>query len=492
MPAPAKPPDGVELKVPADDIRFSGVKLRFLLGLLEAIEPHPVLHRTTGDLVSHLVRPLTAEPRCRLLDLVPHEHRGQPHHYVCHAWSCSARELLQTLKREMTPPAPPKPPPFALSKPAPGRGPKTAAAAGDSAADDAAALAAMLGSPDAVWAHYDMLNQKYQEELSKALDQVVWIDFVCHNQNQHAAAKKDYGRVAKTVVGCGSTVLLLDPQLTPLSRTWCLFEVMHCLRCKRHLKVFRVDAAAREAEANAVGFPGLGGGGGGGGGRAGGGGGPKGGGGGGGGGNGGGGPDDKEWEKAVESVNVEASRASSEQDRVGILQEILNTVGLAYVNDTIRNALRLSNADRARQLALRREQLRTTMDLLAPDPREIGTEEYEDNLAKCKEHLQEVLEQFYPEDIMRCIIPKDYVSDSARVWDFLGIFAEILERELFREDAKALRAMAWLLFKRHSKRYIEVLYCKELENWLADSLEHDRKFRRVQAKLKHDAMKKWS
>ena len=39
------------------------------------------------------------------------------------------------------------------------------------------------------------------------------------------------------------------------------------------------------------------------------------------------------------------------------LQEILNTVGMAYVNDTIRNALRLSNADRARQLALRREQV---------------------------------------------------------------------------------------------------------------------------------------
>eukprot|EP00198_Chlamydomonas_reinhardtii_P011016 XP_001700353.1 predicted protein [Chlamydomonas reinhardtii] len=56
----------------------------------------------------------------------------------------------------------------------------------------------------------------------------------------------------------------------------------------------------------------------------------------------------------------------------------------------------------------------------------------------------------------------------------------------------ARRPQAWLLFKRHSKRYIEVLYCKELENWLADSLEHDRKFRRVQAKLKHDAMKKWS
>ena len=27
------------------------------------------------------------------------------------------------------------------------------------------------------------------------------------------------------VVGCGATVLVLDPQLTPLSRTWCLFEV---------------------------------------------------------------------------------------------------------------------------------------------------------------------------------------------------------------------------------------------------------------------------
>ena len=40
------------------------------------------------------------------------------------------------------------------------------------------------------------------------------------------------------------------------------------------------------------------------------------------------------------------------------------------------------------------------------------------------------------------------MSDSARVWDMLCIFAEILERELFRTDAKAVKAMAWLIFKR--------------------------------------------
>ncbi len=61
----------------------------------QAIEPHAILHRTTSDLVQHLVLPLTSEPRCRLLDLVPTHMRGQPHHYVCHAWGCSARELLQ-------------------------------------------------------------------------------------------------------------------------------------------------------------------------------------------------------------------------------------------------------------------------------------------------------------------------------------------------------------------------------------------------------------
>ena len=35
---------------------------------------------------------------------------------------------------------------------------------------------------------------------------------------------------------------------------------------------------------------------------------------------------------------------------------------------------------------------------------------------------------------------------------------------------------------RHSKRYIEVLYEKELGNWLCNSLEHDRKFRRLQVR----------
>lgn len=59
-----------------------------------------------------------------------------------------------------------------------------------------------------------------------------------------------------------------------------------------------------------------------------------------------------------------------------------------------------------------------------------------------------MLHEFYPEDMLRCIIPHDYVSDSARCWDMLCIFAEILDRELFREDAKALRGMAWLIFKR--------------------------------------------
>ena len=37
-----------------------------------------------------------------------------------------------------------------------------------------------------------------------------------------------------------------------------------------------------------------------------------------------------------------------------------------------------------------------------------------------------------------------------------------------------------------------MLYEKELDNWLLNSLEHDRKWRRVQAKLKHDAQKKWN
>ncbi len=30
----------------------------------------------------------------------------------------------------------------------------------------------------------------------------------------------------------------------------------------------------------------------------------------------------------------------------------------------------------------------------------------------------------------------------------LGIFAQVLDREQFRADAKVLRSMAWLLFKR--------------------------------------------
>ncbi len=34
--------------------------------------------------------------------------------------------------------------------------------------------------------------------------------------------------------------------------------------------------------------------------------------------------------------------------------------------------------------------------------------------------------------------------------------------------------------RRHSKRYIEVLYEDELNNWLGNSLEHDRKYRRLQ------------
>ncbi|GFR44789.1 hypothetical protein Agub_g6121, partial [Astrephomene gubernaculifera] len=85
IPTPAQPPQGVELKVPPDDIRFTGVRLRFLMGLLEAIEPHPELCRTTADLVHNFVVPLTSDRKCRLLDLIPPEQRGQPHHYICHA-----------------------------------------------------------------------------------------------------------------------------------------------------------------------------------------------------------------------------------------------------------------------------------------------------------------------------------------------------------------------------------------------------------------------
>ncbi|KXZ42922.1 hypothetical protein GPECTOR_111g255 [Gonium pectorale] len=119
IPTPAQPPEGVELKVPDDDIRFSGVRLRFLMGLLEAVESHPVLCRSTAEVVRDLVLPLTAERRCRLLDLAPPEHRGQPHHFICHAWSGSFTQLLQTLRREMLPAPPPPPPPLVPPEPPP-------------------------------------------------------------------------------------------------------------------------------------------------------------------------------------------------------------------------------------------------------------------------------------------------------------------------------------------------------------------------------------
>ncbi|GLC47254.1 hypothetical protein PLESTB_001835400 [Pleodorina starrii] len=735
IPTAARPPAGVELKVPPDDIRFSGVKLRFLMGLLEALEQQPGLCGSTSELVSRLVVPLTADHRCRLLDLIPPELRGQPHHYICHAWTCSARELLRTLRREMlptppppTPPAPPQPQagsssnamgaaaglglgkataraaaaaaavagtgsgttrapaasgrglkgggggssgrdaglatssaagrsvagavgppdpqhrvgrhgeqvdraqcpgsvgggrvpgglapgahlpqlsplaPALASAPAPAAGPPgvrrppsaafeatvalradvdVGAGAGTEAAEAGRStflpsIAAAAGAggggggnagtpgccgprgvstPGGIpataatspsWAGTDAgeggweqqrrsqeawkrLHKTYKEELELALDQVVWIDLVCNNQ--HSAVKKDYGKIARTVVSCGSTVLVLDPELTALGRTWCLYEVMHCLRCKRHLKVFRTQQQQQQQQPPArapmspqrghrqtgtprgkAGAPAL---------AAGGDGASW-----AGSGNdkgakkaiggdlvaaaaaaGAAGPDagaasgfprggcgfasecDRRWDRAVESLSIVDSRASCEADRVGILQEVLSSVGTAYVDEVVRAALRLSNSDRAQQLALRRAQLRSTLELLQPDPAVIGTEEYESNLARCREHLTSVLQQHYPEDLLRCIIPGDYVSDSARCWDMLCIFAQVLDREQFREDAKVLRNMAWLIFKRHSKRYIDVLYEKELENWLIDSLEHDRKWRRTQAKLKHDAQKKWN
>ncbi len=47
-----------------------------------------------------------------------------------------------------------------------------------------------------------------QEELDKALDQVVWVDFVC--SNQHTMAKKDYGKVsARHMSGYANNVHVL-------------------------------------------------------------------------------------------------------------------------------------------------------------------------------------------------------------------------------------------------------------------------------------------
>ncbi|GFR44791.1 hypothetical protein Agub_g6123, partial [Astrephomene gubernaculifera] len=189
--------------------------------------------------------------------------------------------------------------------------------------------------------------------------------------------------------------------------------------------------------------------------------------------------------------SIAASRASCEADRVGILQEVLTSCGTPAAEESLRAALRLSNSARAAQLAVRREQLRVTLELLRHDPGQLDTEGYERNLAACREHLTSVLRAFYPGDMCRRIIPAAYVSDSARVWDLLVIFADILEREMFREDARQLRGMAWNLFKRHSKCYIEVLYAAQLESWLVGQLEHDRKWRRTQAKLAHDLQKKW-
>lgn len=59
-------------------------------------------------------------------------------------------------------------------------------------------------------------------------------------------------QVAKKVVECGATVVVLDSDLTPLSRTWCLLEIMHCIRCKRHLKVSGMRLCSRDRAARGV------------------------------------------------------------------------------------------------------------------------------------------------------------------------------------------------------------------------------------------------
>ncbi len=82
------------------------------------------------------------DQRCRLLDLIPSDLRGQPHHYICHAWGCSSQELLATLKREMLPPAPPRPPPLSMQR---GGGGGGGAGGGGPAANGKASLAAAAG-----------------------------------------------------------------------------------------------------------------------------------------------------------------------------------------------------------------------------------------------------------------------------------------------------------------------------------------------------------
>ncbi|KAG2427326.1 hypothetical protein HXX76_012521 [Chlamydomonas incerta] len=201
-----------------------------------------------------LVKPATAEAKCRYVDLVPAEHVGHSTYFISHRWGCNFRaELVAVLEQRFgapataaaaaataaaAPAAAPAPhgqhgPPGGQSAPA---APLSAAAAGQPGQTPAsgggpgvAGIATPAPRPDAgpgtpEAAAAAAASSPPPPPVPPPTAVFLWLDIFAVNQHPDTTQADDLANLQNVIRHSQATVMLLDAQGAVLTRIWCLYE----------------------------------------------------------------------------------------------------------------------------------------------------------------------------------------------------------------------------------------------------------------------------
>ncbi|KAG2432306.1 hypothetical protein HYH02_013028 [Chlamydomonas schloesseri] len=239
------------------DVWLCAVSLEFLTSFASKIPEN----FSTSDVVEKVIKPATAEAKCRYVDLVPACHVGHSTYFISHRWGCNFRAelvavLLQRFGAEaavaagtcsgaaaaaggaaaavsptesglLDPQTPAAAAAAAAAASAPGQAPVPSAAGQPAKAPGGTAEAA-AGEPEPPAAA--VTGGSSPQSTSSVF---LWLDIFAVNQWPNTTQADDLAnlqagpgpRVFENVIRHSrATVMLLDPQGAVLTRIWCLYE----------------------------------------------------------------------------------------------------------------------------------------------------------------------------------------------------------------------------------------------------------------------------
>jgi len=176
-------------------VEHRGVTFRYFINW--AIWYHKQYPGTkTRDLVTNFITPETRDEKGPYWIKIPHEERGRPHVFISHAWDMRLKDLIEALIDWRS----------------------THVKHGNFC------VCCCKG--------FRRCNDFCSKNLSFKIcqDPILWLDILAIPQNKGFHNENDVQKLDSTIRSIGQVALCTDLNFTPLTRSWCLFELANARR----------------------------------------------------------------------------------------------------------------------------------------------------------------------------------------------------------------------------------------------------------------------